>query len=136
MGLFSRFHQSLNFKLIYNYDRCHLARNELILLISLFSAAPITQSQATSVMNESLTRANSIPLLDQSATEVSTATFEIASPKIETQIIGDRSAQPFEEIPGPAVLKIWEKYWKFVPLFGTQLFSSLLINRFTQGTIC
>nr|XP_034192784.1 probable cytochrome P450 12a5, mitochondrial isoform X1 [Osmia lignaria] len=97
-------------------------------------SAPITQSQ-TSVMNESLTRTNSIPLLDQSAAEVSTATFEITTSKNESQIIGDRSAQPFEEIPGPAVLKIWEKYWKFVPLFGTQLFSSLLINRFTQGRL-
>ncbi|KOC67844.1 putative cytochrome P450 301a1, mitochondrial, partial [Habropoda laboriosa] len=39
---------------------------------------------------------------------------------------------PYEEIHGSEVLKIWEKYWKYVPLLGTQLFSSLLIDRFTQ----
>ncbi|XP_076396038.1 putative cytochrome P450 12a5, mitochondrial isoform X2 [Megachile rotundata] len=77
-------------------------------------SAPIGQSQAAAVMNESLTRTNTIPLLDH-APEVSTS-FDV-TPKIEPQIIGDKSA-PFEEIPGPAVLKIWEKYWKYVPLLG------------------
>lgn len=95
----------------------------------------MTQSQAASVVNESL-RADAIPLLDQTAAEVSTTTFEVTTSKIESQIIGDKTPLPFEEIPGPAILKIWEKYWKYVPLLGTQVLSSLLINRFTQGTIC
>ena len=47
----------------------------------------------------------------------------------------DRSPLPFEEIPGPAVLKLWEKYWRYVPLLGTQLFRSVLINGLTEGTI-
>lgn len=93
------------------------------------------QSRAASLINESL-RADAIPLLDQSSTDVSPATFEVSAAKVEAQIIGDKSPLPFEEIPGPAILKIWEKYWKYVPLLGTQLLSSLLINRFTQGTIC
>lgn len=90
----------------------------------------MAQSQATSLVNESL-RADTIPLLDHTAGEVSTTTLEV-----ESQIVADKSPLPFEEIPGPAILKIWEKYWKYVPLLGTQVLSSLLINRFTQGTIC
>lgn len=42
---------------------------------------------------------------------------------------------PFEEIPSPLVLKLWQKYWKYVPLLGTQLFRSLLINGLTEGTL-
>ncbi|XP_068975698.1 probable cytochrome P450 12a5, mitochondrial [Bombus flavifrons] len=97
-------------------------------------SASMTQSQAASVVNESL-RADAIPLLDQTAAEVSTTTFEVTTSKIESQIIGDKTPLPFEEIPGPAILKIWEKYWKYVPLLGTQVLSSLLINRFTQGRL-
>ncbi|CAK9806584.1 Probable cytochrome P450 12a5, mitochondrial [Anthophora plagiata] len=98
-------------------------------------SASMAQSQAASVMNEHLTRADSIPLLDPTTAELSSTTFEVTTPKIESHIIGDMTPLPFEEIPGPAVLKIWEKYWKYVPLLGTQLFSSLLINRFTQGRL-
>ena len=95
----------------------------------------MAQSQAASLVNESL-RADTIPLLDHTAGEVSTTTLEVSTSGVESQIVADRSPLPFEEIPGPAILKIWEKYWKYVPLFGTQVLSSLLINRFTQGTIC
>lgn len=95
----------------------------------------MAQSQAASVVNESL-RADTISLLDHTPTEVSMATFEVSTSKVESQIVADKTPLPFEEIPGPAILKIWEKYWKYVPLFGTQVLSSLLINRFTQGTIC
>ncbi|XP_053997434.1 probable cytochrome P450 12a5, mitochondrial [Hylaeus anthracinus] len=96
-------------------------------------SASMTQSQA-SVIAEPLTRADSIPLLDTDSTDVSSA-FEVSTAKIEQQIVAERSPLPFEEVPGPAFLKIWEKYWKYVPLLGTQLFSSLLINRFTQGRL-
>ncbi|OAD53565.1 putative cytochrome P450 12a5, mitochondrial [Eufriesea mexicana] len=98
------------------------------------AASSVSQSRAASLINESL-RAEAIPLLDQSATEVSPAAFEVSTMKIDTQIVGDKSPLPFEEVPGPAILKIWEKYWKYVPLLGTQLLSSLLINRFTQGRL-
>lgn len=93
----------------------------------------MAETQATNIVAEPLSRGE-IPLLDPATTEVS-STLELSIPKSD-QIIGDRTPLPFEEVPGPTVLKIWEKYWKYVPLLGTQLFSSLLINRFTQGTIC
>ncbi|XP_008208149.1 probable cytochrome P450 12a5, mitochondrial isoform X1 [Nasonia vitripennis] len=47
----------------------------------------------------------------------------------------DDSPLPFEEVPGPVILKLWEKYWKYVPLFGTQLIRSVLINRLTEGRL-
>ncbi|KAK9299031.1 hypothetical protein QLX08_007860 [Tetragonisca angustula] len=97
-------------------------------------SASMAQSQAASLVNESL-RADTIPLLDHTAGEVSTTTLEVSTSGVESQIVADRSPLPFEEIPGPAILKIWEKYWKYVPLFGTQVLSSLLINRFTQGRL-
>lgn len=40
---------------------------------------------------------------------------------------------PFEDIPGPAVLRLIEKYWKYVPILGTQLVCRLLLNTFTVG---
>lgn len=96
----------------------------------------MAESEAASVVTEPLTRTDSIPLLDETGAGVETTTFEVATGNIETHTISDKTPLPFQEIPGPAVLKIWEKYWKYVPLLGTQLFSSLLINRFTEGTIC
>lgn len=88
------------------------------------------------VVSEQLSRAEGIPLLDPASPGISSPAFEVSTSRIEPHISVDKSPLPFEEVPGPAVLKIWEKYWKYVPLLGTQLFSSLLINRFTQGTIC
>lgn len=85
------------------------------------------------------------------ATEVSkSSTLSATDLTISQQIIGvsetqemskspeltrDKTPLPFEDIPGPAILKIFEKYWKYVPIFGTQLISSLLINKLTLGTI-
>ncbi|XP_043251706.1 probable cytochrome P450 12a5, mitochondrial [Colletes gigas] len=97
-------------------------------------SASMTQTQAAAIVAEPL-GADSIPLLDSASTEMSSATFEVPTAKIEQQMTVDRTPLPFEEVPGPAVLKLWEKYWKYVPLLGTQLFSSLLINRFTQGRL-
>ncbi|XP_017890644.1 probable cytochrome P450 12a5, mitochondrial [Ceratina calcarata] len=102
-------------------------------IILLILAASMAQSQPASVVDESM-RAESIPLLDQTP-DISPAGYEVTTMKIDTGVISDRTPLPFEDIPGPAVLKIWEKYWKYVPLLGTQLFSSLLINRFTQGRL-
>ncbi|KAJ8667005.1 hypothetical protein QAD02_008667 [Eretmocerus hayati] len=41
----------------------------------------------------------------------------------------------FEEIPGPAALKLLEKYWRYVPLLGTQLLRSAFINGLTEGNL-
>ncbi|XP_043789878.1 probable cytochrome P450 12a5, mitochondrial isoform X2 [Apis laboriosa] len=79
-------------------------------------SASMTESQTASV-DESL-RTDAIPLLDHTATtEVSPTTFEVSTMKIDTQV-SDKAPLPFDEIPGPAILKIWEKYWKYVPLLG------------------
>jgi len=64
-----------------------------------------------------------------------TEDFEIPASKIASLDHVDKAPLPFEDIPGPMILKLWEKYWKYVPLLGTQLFCSLLISRFTQGMI-
>ncbi|XP_076683489.1 putative cytochrome P450 12a5, mitochondrial isoform X2 [Andrena cerasifolii] len=80
-------------------------------------SASMTQTQAAA-MPGPLTRADAIPLLDPAAAEVSTTTFEVSPLGMEPQVTVEKAPLPFEEIPGPAVLKIWEKYWKYVPLLG------------------
>ena len=47
----------------------------------------------------------------------------------------DQSPLPFEDIPSPTICKLWDKYWRYVPLFGTQFFRSLLINGLTHGKV-
>ncbi|XP_033339232.2 putative cytochrome P450 12a5, mitochondrial [Megalopta genalis] len=95
-------------------------------------SASMARSQ-TAVVTDTLNRTDAIPLLDP--IDDSAATFEVSTHRIDPSITVDKSPLPFEEIPGPAILKLWEKYWKYVPLLGTQLFSSLLINRFSQGRL-
>ncbi|XP_044009297.1 cytochrome P450 CYP12A2-like isoform X2 [Aphidius gifuensis] len=51
------------------------------------------------------------------------------------EIMTDKLPLPFEDIPGPAVLRLIEKYWKYVPILGTQLVCSLLLNTFTVGRL-
>ncbi|CAL7939834.1 unnamed protein product [Xylocopa violacea] len=80
-------------------------------------SASMAQPQPTSAVDQSL-RSDSIPLLDQATAEVASPAFEVSATKIEPEIVADRAPLPFEEIPGPAILKIWEKYWKYVPLLG------------------
>ncbi|KZC06049.1 putative cytochrome P450 12a5, mitochondrial [Dufourea novaeangliae] len=74
----------------------------------------MNQSQAT-VITDTLNSVESIPLLDP--VEVSSS-FEISQPMLDAQITVDKSPLPFEEVPGPAILKLWEKYWKYVPFLG------------------
>ncbi|XP_014477119.1 PREDICTED: probable cytochrome P450 49a1 [Dinoponera quadriceps] len=73
-----------------------------------------------------------MPLLETNP-EIAAKDFDIPVTKVAPRT--DKSPLPFEEIPGPAILKLWEKYWRYVPLLGTQLFCSLLINKFTQGRL-
>ncbi|XP_076656790.1 putative cytochrome P450 12a5, mitochondrial [Halictus rubicundus] len=95
-------------------------------------SASMARSQAA-VVTDTLNRTDAIPLLDP--IDDSSSSFEVSTQRIDPPFLADKSPLPFEEIPGPAILKLWEKYWKYVPLLGTQLFSSLLINRFTQGRL-
>lgn len=88
----------------------------------------MTQSH---LMSATMTKA--MPLMETANSEIVTESLEIATPKAIPHAYVDKTLQPFEEIPGPAILKLWEKYWRYVPLLGTQLFCSLLNNRFTQG---
>ncbi|XP_066601445.1 probable cytochrome P450 12a5, mitochondrial [Prorops nasuta] len=93
----------------------------------------IAQTQTKEAATSTIHSAESI--IKQAATEVQTEATEVAGIKLTPSATIDKSPLPFEEIPGPAVLRIWEKYWKYVPVLGTQLFCSLLINRFTEGQL-
>lgn len=97
-------------------------------------ATRMAQSHAASAVSETLNRDDALPLMESTSAEVMSETFEIAS-KFLRPSIEDRAPLSFDQIPGPMIMKLWEKYWKYVPIFGTQLFSSLLINRFSQGMI-
>ncbi|KAK2585165.1 hypothetical protein KPH14_008667 [Odynerus spinipes] len=77
----------------------------------------MAQSHAASAVNESLNRTGALPLMESASAEVIQDTFEIPS-KLAPPVVDDRAALPFNQIPGPTILKLWEKYWKYVPLFG------------------
>lgn len=94
----------------------------------------MAQSHAASAVSETLNRDDTLPLMESTSAEVMSETFEIPS-KFLRPTIEDRAPLSFDQIPGPMIMKLWEKYWKYVPIFGTQLFSSLLNNRFSQGMI-
>uniref|UniRef100_A0ABD2X7C4 Cytochrome P450 n=1 Tax=Trichogramma kaykai TaxID=54128 RepID=A0ABD2X7C4_9HYME len=40
------------------------------------------------------------------------------SVKVADDLITEKSPLSFDHVPGPAILKLWYKYWKYVPLFG------------------
>ncbi|XP_058798490.1 probable cytochrome P450 12a5, mitochondrial [Phymastichus coffea] len=72
-----------------------------------------------------------IPLLetfDKTAGQI----VDDSSKHLPDELVGH---QPFQDVPGPALLKLWEKYWRYVPLFGTQLFRSVLINGLSEGRL-
>ncbi|XP_043675939.1 probable cytochrome P450 301a1, mitochondrial isoform X1 [Vespula pensylvanica] len=94
----------------------------------------MAQSHAASAVSETLNRDDTLPLMESTSAEVMSETFEIPS-KFLRPTIEDRAPLSFDQIPGPMIMKLWEKYWKYVPIFGTQLFSSLLNNRFSQGRL-
>lgn len=95
-----------------------------------FSAATMTQPQTVTGLSQSPT----IPLMEPTiASEASV--FDLPQASLSPEVTTEKTPLPFEDIPGPAVLKIFEKYWRYVPLFGTQLICSLLINKFTLGMI-
>lgn len=95
----------------------------------------MAQSHAIPAMSATVTSSKAMPLLETVNPEIAIEDFEISASKIVPLGHVDKTPLPFEEIPGPMILKLWEKYWRYVPLLGTQLFCSLLISRFTQGMI-
>lgn len=95
----------------------------------------MAQSRAIPAMTAAVTSSKAMSLLQTANPEIAMENLEISASKIVPLGHVDKAPLPFEDIPGPMILKLWEKYWRYVPLLGTQLFSSLLINRFTQGTI-
>lgn len=99
-----------------------------------FTLLAASVAQSIPAVNTTVTSSKVIPLVETASSEVATDDIEISASKVVSQAYKDKTSLPFEEIPGPAILKLWEKYWRYVPLLGTQLFSSLLISRFSQGT--
>lgn len=95
----------------------------------------MAQSHEVSTMNATVTSTKTMPLLEMANSETATETFQIPISKVMPRARIEKTPLPFEEIPGPMILKLWEKYWRYVPLLGTQLFCSLLISRLTQGMI-
>lgn len=100
---------------------------------SFFPATSMAQTHAVPAVNATAT-SSAMPLLETSP-DVAAEDSDISLAKVAPRVPAEKSPLPFEEIPGPAILKLWEKYWRYVPLLGTQLFCSLLINKLTQGTI-
>ncbi|XP_011494560.1 PREDICTED: probable cytochrome P450 12a5, mitochondrial [Ceratosolen solmsi marchali] len=78
---------------------------------------------------------NTIPLLDQLDTKATKRIGDITVANVTEDLMVHKPPISFEEIPGPALLKLLDKYWKYVPLLGTQLFRSVLINRLTEGRL-
>lgn len=97
----------------------------------------MTQPHAIHPVSATVMSSKAMPLLETTNPEITADSFEISAAKVVSHTTHvDKTPLPFEEIPGPAILKLWEKYWRYVPLFGTQLFCSLLISRLgSQGTI-
>ncbi|XP_018401084.1 PREDICTED: probable cytochrome P450 12a5, mitochondrial [Cyphomyrmex costatus] len=91
----------------------------------------VAQSHTVPTMNATSTK--TMPLLDTANFEIATESVKI--PKIMPRVRIEKTPLPFEEIPGPMILKLWEKYWRYVPLLGTQLFCSLLISKLIQGRL-
>lgn len=77
----------------------------------------MAQSHAASAVDETINRPHTLPLMDSTSPEMIQDTFEMPS-KILPPVTEDRSSLPFDQIPGPTIMKLWEKYWKYVPLFG------------------
>ncbi|KAM0726079.1 putative cytochrome P450 12a5, mitochondrial [Formica fusca] len=98
-------------------------------------SATVAQSRAIPAMTAAVTSSKAMSLLQTANPEIAMENLEISASKIVPLGHVDKAPLPFEDIPGPMILKLWEKYWRYVPLLGTQLFSSLLINRFTQGRL-
>ncbi|XP_067214408.1 cytochrome P450 302a1, mitochondrial isoform X2 [Linepithema humile] len=68
------------------------------------------------LMSATVTKA--MPLLETANSEIVAESLEISTPKAVPRAYVDKTLRPFEEIPGPAILKLWEKYWRYVPLLG------------------
>ncbi|XP_043288491.1 probable cytochrome P450 12a5, mitochondrial [Venturia canescens] len=74
------------------------------------------------------------PLIDPNENRSPPPIYEVPEPRVERPDLR-KGLLGLEDIPGPAILKVWEKYWKYVPILGTQLVCSLLINNLTQGKL-
>ncbi|KAK0163148.1 hypothetical protein PV327_006856 [Microctonus hyperodae] len=103
---------------IETHECVQLTANEII-------NSPLTQSHSNNGGSLSILRSD----IDTQSIE------QMARVNNTTEMIDDKVSISFQEIPGPAILKLWEKYWKYVPIFGTQLFCSLLMNRITEGRL-
>lgn len=97
------------------------------------SATSVAQSHTIPTINATPTKRETMSLLETANFEIATESVKI--PKVMPRVRIEKTPLPFEEIPGPMILKLWEKYWRYVPLLGTQLFCSLLISRLIQGMI-
>ncbi|XP_032684777.1 probable cytochrome P450 12a5, mitochondrial isoform X2 [Odontomachus brunneus] len=75
----------------------------------------MSQPHAVPAVNATATSSTAAPLLEASP-EIAAEDFDIPATKVISR--ADKSPLPFEEIPGPAILKLWEKYWRYVPLLG------------------
>ncbi|XP_018357347.1 PREDICTED: probable cytochrome P450 12a5, mitochondrial isoform X2 [Trachymyrmex cornetzi] len=74
----------------------------------------VVQSHTIPTMNATPTK--TVPLLETTNFEITTENVKI--PKVMTRVRIEKTLLPFEEIPGPMILKLWEKYWRYVPLLG------------------
>ncbi|XP_011707041.1 PREDICTED: cytochrome P450 302a1, mitochondrial-like isoform X2 [Wasmannia auropunctata] len=74
------------------------------------------QSHAIPTMNATVTTTKTMPLVETANFDIATESFKF--PKVIPRVRIEKVPLPFEEIPGPMILKLWEKYWRYVPLLG------------------
>ncbi|XP_072767739.1 probable cytochrome P450 12a5, mitochondrial isoform X2 [Anoplolepis gracilipes] len=80
--------------------------------------ATMAQSHAIPAMTAAVASSKAMPLLDTTNSEIVMEDFEISASKSVSFDHVDKTSLPFEDIPGPMILKLWEKYWRYVPLLG------------------
>ncbi|XP_018309022.1 probable cytochrome P450 12a5, mitochondrial isoform X2 [Mycetomoellerius zeteki] len=76
----------------------------------------VAQSHTIPTINATPTKRETMSLLETANFEIATESVKI--PKVMPRVRIEKTPLPFEEIPGPMILKLWEKYWRYVPLLG------------------
>ncbi|XP_036145873.1 probable cytochrome P450 12a5, mitochondrial isoform X2 [Monomorium pharaonis] len=79
--------------------------------------ASVAQSHTIPMIDATITSTKTAPLLETSNSEIAER-IKITTSKAVPHIGIKKTPLPFEEIPGPLILKLWEKYWRYVPLLG------------------
>ncbi|XP_024945777.1 probable cytochrome P450 12a5, mitochondrial isoform X2 [Cephus cinctus] len=81
-------------------------------------SATLAQPQPEHSMDTQIIHSSSANTLDCDNAAATAEILDVPKVRVTPDLTMEKTALPFEEIPGPAILKLWEKYWKYVPLLG------------------